>query len=146
MNHNHSMQPFHLAIPVDDLDRARSFYVDVLDCSIGRSDKQWIDFNFHGHQLVCHLDDREDRLSSVIKNIVDGHGVPVPHFGVVLDMASWLKMRDRLQACDTDFVIAPTIRFKGQPGEQATMFFRDPAGNNLEMKAFANLDQLFATT
>ena len=145
MNNSDSLKPFHLAIAVDDLDRARSFYVDVLGCSLGRSDKQWIDFNFHGHQLVCHLDERKDRAAGELTNSVDGHGVPVPHFGVVLDMDNWLEMRDRLQACNIDFVIAPTIRFKGQPGEQATMFFRDPAGNNLEMKAFASMDQLFAT-
>ena len=133
-----------MAIPVDDLDRARSFYAGLLGCSEGRSARQWVDFNFHGHQLVCHLDDRPEKNTAALHNFVDGHGVPVPHFGLVLDMESWENMRDRLQSADTDFVIEPTLRFKGQPGEQATMFFQDPAGNYLEFKAFASLDQLFA--
>ncbi len=145
MNKTQSLRPFHLAIPVDDLARARSFYLEVLGCSEGRSDKQWVDFDFHGHQLVCHLDVRQEENTAVLHNLVDGHGVPVPHFGLVLDMDSWESMRERLQSLGTKFVIEPTIRFKGQTGEQATMFFRDPSGNNLEIKAFASLDQLFAS-
>lgn len=144
MGKNQSLRPFHLAIPVDDLDRARSFYGGLLGCSEGRSAGQWVDFDFHGHQLVCHLDDHPEKNTAELHNFVDGHGVPVPHFGLVLDMEAWENMRDRLQSADTEFVIEPTLRFKGQPGEQATMFFRDPAGNHLELKAFASLDQLFA--
>jgi extradiol dioxygenase family protein len=139
-----SLRPFHLAIPVDNLNRARDFYSGLLGCEEGRSGRQWVDFNFFGHQLVCHLDSRETDSEAVLKNPVDGHGVPVPHFGLVLEMESWIETRDKLQAAGTEFVIEPNIRFKGQAGEQATMFFQDPAGNNLEIKAFANLDQMFA--
>lgn len=138
-----SLRPFHLAFPVDDLDAARAFYRGVMGCGEGRSSDEWIDFDFFGHQIVAHLapDSAGDRAS----NHVDGHGVPVPHFGIVLAMQDWQNLADRLRAAGTEFVIEPTIRFKGQPGEQATMFFRDPAGNAIEMKAFENLDSLFAT-
>ena len=136
-----SLPPFHLAFPVHDLAKARSFYGELLGCAEGRSSDEWIDFDFHGHQIVAHLGGAAgDRAS----NPVDGHDVPVPHFGLVLDMESWEKLARRLKAAGTDFVIEPTIRFKGKPGEQATMFLRDPSGNALEFKAFANMDQLFA--
>ena len=138
-----SLRPFHLAFPVDDLAAARAFYGGVMGCGEGRSSDEWIDFDFYGHQIVTHLAPGEagDRAS----NRVDRHGVPVPHFGIVLTMEDWQELADRLRAAGTEFVIEPTIRFKGQPGEQATMFFRDPAGNALEFKAFADDGQLFAT-
>jgi len=139
-----SLRPFHLAIPVNDLAAARVFYGTLMGCEEGRSDSHWVDFNFYGHQLVCHLDTRPEAEKPLLENLVDGHGIPVPHFGVVLDMQNWDEMRDRLIAAGIEFVIEPTIRFRGRVGEQATMFFRDPAGNNLEIKAFASLDQLFA--
>lgn len=141
---NAALRPFHLAIPVDDLGVARRFYGELLGCPEGRSSPEWVDFDFFGHQLVCHLDNRPAQNRTAVTNLVDGHGVPVPHFGLVLDLASWETLRDRLQAAGTEFVMRPTVRFKGQVGEQATMFFRDPAGNNLEIKAFADLSQLFA--
>jgi extradiol dioxygenase family protein len=135
--------PFHLAFPVDDLAAARAFYGGLLGCREGRSSERWIDFDFHGHQLVAHLVDRPaaDRAN----NPVDGEDVPVPHFGVVLDPSEWRALAERLTAAGTTFIIAPTTRFAGQPGEQSTMFFTDPAGNALEFKAFADPAQLFAT-
>lgn len=138
-----SLRPFHLAFPVDDLASARAFYGGVMGCAEGRSSDEWIDFDFYGHQIVTHLapGGSGDRAS----NHVDGHGVPVPHFGIVLTMEDWQALADRLRAAETEFVIEPTIRFKGQPGEQATMFFRDPAGNALEFKAVADDAMLFAT-
>lgn len=136
-----SQPAFHLAFPVDDLAAARAFYGELLGCAEGRSSEEWIDFDFHGHQIVAHLSSNAgDRAS----NPVDGHDVPVPHFGVVLDMADWEALKARLEAAGTEFVMEPTVRFKGQAGEQATMFFRDPAGNAIEMKAFADRAQLFA--
>lgn len=137
-----SLRPFHLAFPVDDLAAARTFYGGVMGCEEGRHSDHWVDFNFFGHQLVAHLSPGEagDRAS----NHVDGHGVPVPHFGIVLTMEDWRQLADRLRAADTEFVIEPTVRFKDQPGEQATMFLRDPAGNALEFKAFADDAQIFA--
>jgi len=138
------LRPFHLAFPVDDLAAARSFYGGLLGCPEGRSSPEWIDFDFYGHQLVCHLDHRPAANRTAVTNLVDGHGVPVPHFGIVLDLPAWEALRDRLQQAGTEFVMQPTVRFRGQVGEQATMFFRDPAGNNLEIKAFADLSQLFA--
>lgn len=135
-------QPFHLAIPVDDLDAAAAFYGDLLGCERGRSDTRWIDWNFYGHQLVTHCVDAMP--SAAQHNAVDSHAVPVPHFGVVLDMDDWQALADKLQAAGTEFVIEPYVRFEGQPGEQATMFFHDPAGNALEFKAFKSLSQLFA--
>ncbi len=137
-----TMPPFHLAFPVDDLAAARAFYGELLGCGEGRSSAEWIDFDFHGHQIVTHLVPRQSADAGA--NHVDGHGVPVPHFGLVLGMEQWRVLADRLEAAGTDFVIAPTIRFAGEPGEQATMFLRDPAGNALEFKAFADLGQLFA--
>lgn len=136
------LRPFHLAFPVHDLDAARVFYGGLLGCEEGRSDPHWIDFNLYGHQIVTHLD--ENFAARPLVNPVDGERVPVPHFGVVLTMSAWQALADRLSVADIDFVIAPTIRFKGQVGEQATMFFHDPSGNALEFKAFASDDQLFA--
>ena len=137
-----SMPPFHLAFPVDDLAAARHFYGDLLGCPEGRSSDQWIDFNLHGHQIVAHLAPEAARARA--SNPVDGEEVPVPHFGVVLPMDAWKQMAGRLQAAGTHFVIEPTVRFEGQPGEQATMFFLDPAGNALEFKAMADPAKLFA--
>ena len=138
-----ALPPFHLAFPVDDLAAARSFYGDMLGCREGRSSDEWIDFDFHGHQIVAHL--APGHAGDAASNHVDGHGVPVPHFGLVLCMADWEKLAEKLKAAGTQFIIEPTIRFRDRPGEQATMFLRDPAGNALEFKAFANIDQLFAT-
>ncbi len=135
------MRPFHLAFPVHDLNAARDFYGRVLGCPEGRSSDAWIDFNLYGHQIVTHL---SDALHHVTSNPVDGHDVPVPHFGVVLTMPDWQALSDRLTAAGTHFAMAPTVRFKGQAGEQATMFFYDPSGNALEFKAFADDSQLFA--
>ncbi len=137
------MRPFHLAFPVDDLAAARTFYGTVLGCPEGRSSDTWIDFDLFGHQIVAHLADVR-RPDADHHNAVDGHAVPVPHFGVVLDMAAWQALADRLTAAGIRFVIEPYIRFKGEVGEQATMFFYDPAGNALEFKAFNDLSQLFA--
>ncbi len=136
------MHPFHLAFPVHDLAAARAFYGGVLGCPEGRSDAAWVDFDLFGHQIVAHLDPGVKRDAF---NPVDGHDVPVPHFGVVLPMDAWRALADRLTAASTAFVIAPTIRFAGLPGEQATMFFRDPSGNALEFKSFADIANLFAT-
>jgi extradiol dioxygenase family protein len=138
-----SLRPFHLAFPVRDLAEARAFYGDLLGCPEGRNSAEWIDFDFYGHQIVAHL--APDAGGDAAVNPVDGYGVPVPHFGVVLAMDDWRAVADRLIAAGTRFEIEPGIRFAGEPGEQATMFFRDPSGNAIEMKAFANLDALFAT-
>ena len=137
-----AIRPFHLAFTVRDLEEARAFYGDILGCAEGRSDPHWVDFNLFGHQVVAHLDTHSDSRSLV--NPVDGEDVPVPHFGVVLTMTEWQILADRLTEEGVHFVIAPTIRFKGQAGEQATMFFCDPSGNALEFKAFASDDQIFA--
>jgi extradiol dioxygenase family protein len=136
------MQPFHLAFPVHDLAAARAFYGTLLGCPEGRSSDQWIDFDLYGHQIVAHRDPAAKPVT--VHNPVDGHDVPVPHFGVVLDWADWHALADKLTAAGTDFGIAPHIRFEGQVGEQATMFFRDPSGNALEFKAFQDPGQLFA--
>lgn len=138
-----TLPPFHLAFPVHDLAAARAFWGGVIGCPEGRSSDHWIDFDFYGHQIVAHL--APDAAPAAALNPVDGHDVPVPHFGVVLAMDDWQALADRLQAAGTPFVIEPHIRFAGQPGEQATMFFCDPSGNAIEMKAFADLGQLFAT-
>jgi extradiol dioxygenase family protein len=134
--------PFHLAFPVDDLAAARDFYGNLLGCSEGRSSPEWVDFNFYGHQIVAHLAPGEAGAGPA--NAVDGHGVPVRHFGVVLSMAQWQAAAERLTAAGVNFIIEPYIRFKGEPGEQATMFFKDPSGNAVEMKAFADINNLFA--
>ena len=138
-----TLRPFHLAFPVHDLAAARGFYRDVLGCDEGRSSDHWIDFNFYGHQIVAHLDPQ--MTPRPIHNAVDGHDVPVPHFGIVLTMAQWEDLAERLRAAGTLFGIEPHIRFQGQVGEQATMFFTDPSGNALEFKAFTDDAQLFAT-
>jgi extradiol dioxygenase family protein len=137
-----SLTPFHIAFPVDDLAAARAFYGGILGCPEGRSAADWIDFNLFGHQIVAHL--APGRRNEAHANPVDGHDVPVPHFGVVLTMPDWQALADRLTRAGVRFVIEPHIRFKGQSGEQATMFFLDPSGNALEFKAFADLGQLFA--
>ncbi len=142
-----TITPFHLAIPVRDIAESRAFYGDLLGCSEGRSAEHWVDFNLFGHQLVCHrADNYPGATGDTAHNPVDGHDVPVPHFGVVLEMADWQTLAARLQEAGTEFVIEPYVRFAGQPGEQATLFFLDPSGNALEFKAFADIDgQLFAT-
>jgi hypothetical protein len=137
-----ALPPFHFAFPVDDLAAARRFYGELLGCPEGRSAKEWIDFDLYGHQIVAHLAPESTRAKS--SNEVDGEHVPVPHFGIVLPMDEWKALAARLGEAGVEFVIAPTIRFKGEPGEQATMFFRDPAGNALEFKAMANPANLFA--
>ena len=136
-----TLPPFHLAFPVHDLVAARAFYGQLLGCPEGRSSDEWIDFDFHGHQIVAHLSANAGETAS---NPVDGHNVPVPHFGLVLGMDEWRAMAERLTAAGTQFVIEPTVRFAGETGEQATMFFRDPSGNALEIKAMADPDNLFA--
>lgn len=138
----HPIPPFHLAFPVDDLEAARRFYVGLLGCGEGRSSAQWIDFDFYGHQIVAHLAPEE--LGRTAANQVDGKAVPVRHFGVVLEWEAWHALADRLRAAGVDFVIEPGIRFVGQVGEQATLFFLDPAGNALEFKAFRDPSQIFA--
>ena len=137
-----TLRPFHLAFPVRDIAEARAFYGDLLGCREGRSAADWVDFDFYGHQIVAHR--VEGAGGDAGGNPVDGHAVPVPHFGVVLDMAAWTALADRLTMAGTRFEIEPHIRFEGKPGEQATMFFRDPSGNAIEMKAFASLEGLFA--
>jgi uncharacterized protein len=140
-----TLTPFHLAFPVDDLAAARYFYGTVLGCPEGRSSPEWIDFDLFGHQIVAHYKPAAPATASdVHRNPVDGHDVPVPHFGVILDMARWEALAERLRGAGVKFVIEPYIRFKGQVGEQATMFFLDPAGNALEFKAFGDFSQIFA--
>ena len=141
-----SLPPFHLAFPVHDLAAARHFYINVLECSEGRSADTWIDFNFYGHQIVAHYRPMNGgKLSQHIhQNKVDGHDVPVPHFGIVLPWAQWHQLAERLQQAGMEFIIEPYIRFRGQAGEQATMFLFDPSGNALELKAFQDPTQLFA--
>ena len=136
------LSPFHLAFPVHDLALARQFYGTTLGCPEGRSADDWVDFNFYGHQIVAHL--APDEAGTASRNAVDGKGVPVRHFGIVLPMAEWQALAGRLQAQGMEFLIEPYTRFKGQPGEQATMFFLDPSGNALEIKAFADIGMLFA--
>ena len=135
------MRPFHLAFAVHDLDAARAFYVGVLGCPEGRSSDRWIDFDLYGHQIVTHL---SPGAGDTLSNPVDGHDVPVPHFGVVLTMDQWRALAARLKDARVEFGIAPYVRFEGQVGEQATMFFRDPSGNALEFKGFADDAALFA--
>jgi len=132
-----------LAFPVHDLSAARAFYGDLLGCPEGRSTDSWIDFNFWGHQVVAHL--AHGDAPTAMTSRVDGKNVPAPHFGVVLDWDDWHVLKDRLTGADQNFVIAPYIRFEGQPGEQATMFILDPSGNALEFKSFKDLKQLFST-
>lgn len=134
--------PFHLAIPVHDLAAARRFYGEQFGCREGRSSDTWVDFDFFGHQLVAHLD--PERRAAPHFSEVDGHDVPVPHFGVVLEWDEWHRLAERLRACGTRFVLEPGIRFEGKVGEQATFFLYDPSGNALEFKAFRDPSQLFA--
>lgn len=136
------LQPFHLAIPVTNVTENRTFYRDILGCAEGRSSEHWVDFNFFGHQLVIHV--KETKQQEASSNPVDGHDVPVPHFGVVLEWQQWHDFAEQLKQHSIKFVIKPYIRFEGEVGEQATLFFKDPSGNALEFKAFKNLDQLFA--
>ena len=138
-----SLPPFHLAFPVDDLGAARGFYGGLLGCREGRSAEHWVDFDLHGHQIVAHLAPEVVRQRA--SNRVDGDDVPVPHFGLVLPMPEWKALAERLTDAAIEFVIAPTIRFAGEPGEHATMFLLDPAGNALEFKAMADPEKLFAT-
>lgn len=136
---------FHLAFPVRDLAEARAFYGDLLGCPEGRSAPDWVDFDFHGHQIVAHLAPPECAAADgVATNAVDGEQVPVRHFGVILEIDAWTDLAARLTAAGTRFIIAPQVRFQGQPGEQATLFFLDPSGNALEFKAFANDAMVFA--
>ncbi|MEQ6915962.1 VOC family protein [Halomonas aquatica] len=141
------LTPFHLAVQVRDIAEARDFYGQLLGCPEGRSSDSWVDFNLYGHQFVCHLNPGlAEKGIDDHRNPVDGHGVPVPHFGVVLEMADWEALVDRLTSAGVRFDIEPYIRFQGEPGEQATMFFRDPSGNAIEFKAFRDIaGQLFAT-
>jgi extradiol dioxygenase family protein len=136
------IQPFHIAIPVQNLEKCRTFYKDILNCEEGRSTEDWVDFNFFGHQLVIHQ--KEDFKVVRISNPVDGYDVPVPHFGVVLSWEDWHSLAARLKTKNTKFEIAPCIRFQGKVGEQATMFFKDPENNAIEFKAFKDIKQLFA--
>jgi len=135
---------FHLAFPVTDLDAARRFYGDSIGCAEGRSSDDWVDFDFFGHQIVAHK--VEAKRMTDATSLVDGKEVPVRHFGVVTDRATWDALAERFRAAKIDFIIEPHVRFRGEPGEQATMFFLDPFGNALEFKAFADMDQLFATS
>ncbi|MEQ8478968.1 VOC family protein [Fulvivirga sp.] len=136
------IQPFHLAFPVDNLEAAREFYVNVIGCKTGRSSDQWIDFDFFGHQVVAHL--APDEVGIAATNKVDGDAVPVKHFGIILEMDQWEALSEKLVKLGIQFIIDPHIRFKGLPGEQATMFFLDPCGNALEFKAFKDKSQIFA--
>jgi extradiol dioxygenase family protein len=138
------INPFHLAIPVTNLDECRKFYNETMLCKEGRSDTHWVDLDFYGHQLVIHEVSEKTRPSEQDHNAVDGHEVPVPHFGVVLDWDDWHDLAERLQKRNIQFIIEPYIRFQGQPGEQATMFFKDPSGNALEFKSFKDIAKLFA--
>jgi uncharacterized protein len=137
-----AMPPFHLAFPVHSLAAAREFYGDLLGCPEGRSSEQWVDFNFYGHQIVAHL--APDEVGHASTSAVDDKAVPVRHFGAVLSIPQWEALAEKLKAAGTKFVIEPYVRFKGEVGEQATMFFLDPSGNAVEIKAFADMSSLFA--
>ena len=134
--------PFHLAFPINDIEETKSFYKKHFNCEIGREDKRWVDFDFYGHQLSAHL--RPEELKNTKKNSVDGKDVPVRHFGVILEWETWHQLSSKLKENDIDFIIDPYIRFKGEVGEQATMFFLDPSGNALEFKSFKDSSQVFA--
>lgn len=136
------MRPFHMAFPIRDIAETELFYTEVLACKVGRRAERWIDFDFYGHQLSAHLAPLEPEAAT---NAVDAHQVPVRHFGVVLDWQEWHELAERLRARQTEFIIEPAIRFQGQVGEQATMFFKDPNGHALEFKSFKDSRQLFAT-
>ncbi|MDC0197190.1 VOC family protein [Marine Group III euryarchaeote] len=136
------MRPFHLAFPVDNLERTREFYTKILGCKEGRNSDRWIDFDMYGHQVVAHLVDSVDRVET---NPVDGDDVPASHFGVILESEQWTKLSENLRDSNIEFIIEPHTRFRGEPGEQSTMFFLDPCGNALEFKAFNDDSQIFAT-
>lgn len=135
-------KPFHLAFPIRDIEETRAFYGDLLGCDIGRSTDKWIDFNFFGHQLSAHI--KPEELADAKTNVVDGKNVPIRHFGAILGWAEWHELAEKLKARRIEFVIEPYIRFKGEVGEQATMFFLDPCGNALEFKSFQDPSQIFA--
>jgi hypothetical protein len=137
-----SMPPFHLAFPVTDLTQARAFYGGLLGCTEGRSSNDWVDFDFYGHQIVAHVAPGE--VGHKATSTVDGDAVPARHFGVILDMNAWHALADKLKAARVQFIIEPHVRFRGEPGEQATMFLLDPCGNALEFKAFADFSRIFA--
>jgi len=137
-----TFRPFHLAFPVKDIAATREFYTNILGCRVGRESKRWIDFDFRGHQISAHL--KPDEIMPTLTNPVDGENVPVRHFGLVLEWGEWHKFAEALQSREVEFIISPTIRFKGQVGEQATLFIRDPSGNALEFKSFKDPEQLFA--
>ncbi|WP_114750132.1 VOC family protein [Pleomorphovibrio marinus] len=138
-----TIQPFHLAFPIRDIEETRDFYQDLLGCEIGRSTENWIDFNFFGHQLSAHV--KPEELTQAKANQVDGKNVPVRHFGVILPWEEWHSLAEKLKKNRLDFIVEPYIRFKGEVGEQATMFFLDPSGNALEFKSFQDPDQIFAS-
>ena len=135
------LSPFHLAFPVNDIEATRKFYTEVIGCSVGRQAERWIDFNFFGHQISAHL---VDDLQSVATNSVDGESVPSRHFGLVLNWDKWHELVDKLNNNKMDYLIEPTIRFKGEVGEQATLFILDPSANALEFKSFKDPEKLFA--
>ncbi|MFG6529802.1 MULTISPECIES: VOC family protein [unclassified Sulfitobacter] len=135
------LTPFHLAYNVRDLDETRAFYGDVLGCTEGRSTETWVDYSFFGHQISMHLG---EPFKTEATGKVGEHMVPMPHLGVVLGMEHWKALAERLKGAEVDFVIEPSLRFEGEPGEQATMFFRDPSGNPIEVKGFADMDRVFA--
>ena len=137
-----AIPPFHLAFPVTDLAATKLFFTETLGCTLGRTSERWIDIDFFGHQITAHL---VDGLDEAATNPVDGEQVPSSHFGAILEMAEWKALAEKLVALDTQFLIKPQIRFEGEIGEQATMFFKDPSGNALEFKAFADKSQIFAT-
>lgn len=137
-----AIPPFHLAFPVTDLAATKQFFTETLGCPLGRTSERWIDIDFFGHQITAHL---VDGLDEAATNPVDGEQVPSSHFGAILEMAEWKALAEKLMALDTQFLIKPQIRFEGEVGEQATMFFKDPSGNALEFKAFADKSQIFAT-
>lgn len=137
------LPPFHLAIPVNDINSTRAFYTNIIGCTVGREAEQWIDFNFFGHQVSAHV--KPEALNNVETNPVDGESVPVRHFGLVLEWKAWHEFVEQLNKRAINYLIKPTIRFKGEVGEQATLFINDPSGNALEFKSFKNRDQLFAT-
>jgi extradiol dioxygenase family protein len=139
-----TISPFHVAVPIYDLSAAKEFYLNCFKCEVGRTSENWIDLNLYGHQFVLHLRPKPDSASKHHFNEVDGKAVPVPHYGVVLEWKQWEELAERVKSLRIDFVIEPYIRFEGEVGEQATMFFLDPSGNALEFKAFRNHDQLFA--
>ena len=137
-----AIPPFHLAFPVTDLAATKLFFTETLGCTLGRTSERWIDIDFFGHQITAHL---VEGLDEAATNPVDGEQVPSSHFGAILEMAEWKGLAEKLVALDTQFLIKPQIRFEGEVGEQATMFFKDPSGNALEFKAFADKSQIFAT-